>query len=166
MTEPAPDPRPKPRYGEYAPLPPTGYVQPAAPPEPLAPPTAIERPRRTWDVVLTASLLLVGVYDVVAGFSQYLNLGPALVAAFEQQGFGEFTSFGLASELGVVLTGIRIAILVVVTIVSLLLIARGRRAFWVPLLGGVLAALALMVCIFVIVLGDPAFVQYVNGVQQ
>lgn len=163
--EPRPDPRPRPRYGEYAPLPPAGYVEPVATPEPPAAPVAVERPRRTWDIVLTASLLLVGVYDVVAGFSQYLDLGPALVAAFEQQGFGEFTSFEAASQVGLVLTVIRIAILAVVVPVSLLLIARGRRAFWVPLAGGVLAALALMVCIFVVVLGDPAFTQYVSGLQ-
>ncbi|CAN5587683.1 hypothetical protein BH10ACT7_BH10ACT7_15400 [soil metagenome] len=159
------DPRPQPRYGQYAPLPPAGYVPPAVNPEPIAPPVPVVRPRRTWDIVLTASLLLVGVYDVVAGFSQYLDLGPALVAAFEQQGFGEFTSFEIAAQAGIVLTVIRVVILIIVVLVSLRLISRGRRAFWVPLLGGVLAALALMVCIFVIVLGDPSFAQYVDGLQ-
>lgn len=170
MTDPADsapvDPRPQPRYGQYAPLPPAGYVPPAATPEPIAPPVPVVRPRRTWDIVLTSSLLLVGVYDVVAGFGQYLDLGPALVAAFEQQGFGEFTSFALAAQVGVVLTVIRVVILSIVIVVSLSFISRGRRAFWVPLLGGVLAAVALMVCIFVIVMGDPAFVAYVGGLRQ
>lgn len=165
-TDPTPvDQRPQPRYGQYAPVPPAGYVAPQATPEPVAPPEPAVRPRRTWDIVLTSSLLLVGVYDVVAGFSQYLDLGPALVTAFEQQGFGEFTSFARAAEVGVVLTVIRVVILMVTIVVSLLLISRGRRAFWVPLTGGVLAALVLMVCVFVIVLGDPAFTQYVSGLQ-
>lgn len=161
------DTRPEPRYGQYAPLPPAGS-QPPTPAEqfpPPAVPAVVERPRRTWDIVLTASLILVGVYDVVAGFGQYIDLGPAIVAAYEQQGFGEFTSFALASQLGVVLTVIRVLILVIVIPVSLLLIARRRRAFWVPLGGGVLAALALMICVFVIILGDPAFAQYVSDRQ-
>ena len=167
MSDPV-DPRPKPRYGEYAPIqptpPPTAPVVPAlSAPEPVVPGIeATQRPRRTWDIVLTTALLLVAVYDVVAGYASYADLGPALAEAYDQQGFGEFTAYALALQAGGALTIARIVILAVVIPVSLLLIARRRTSFWVPLAGGALAGIALMVCVFYVVLNDPVFAQFIS----
>jgi hypothetical protein len=155
------DPRPEPRYGQYSDAP----VTPPPPPAEFAPPIAPERKRRSWDVALTASLLFLAVYDVVAGFAGFAQLGSVLSDAFDQQGLGEFTSFDLATSMGLVINIIRIAILAVVIIVSLTLLSRNRLAFWVPLVGGVLAALAVLVCILVVIVADPAFLEYVNDQQ-
>jgi hypothetical protein len=92
------DDRPEPKYGQYAPVP---SAPPAVEPVPVVetapvaiePPTeAAVRPRRTWDVVLTTLLLLVGVYDVVTSYGTFANLGESLKTVYQQQGFGEFTS--------------------------------------------------------------------------
>ncbi len=174
--EPAPDPRPRPRYGEYAdpsPLPPPSIetradLAAALSGTPIDAPraaTPAERPRRTWDVVLTTALLALAVYDVVGGFSTFANLTPAIQAMFDQTGVGEFTATAVAQQWGFIANAGRIAILVIVILVSLLLVARRRIAFWVPLVGGALAVIVAVICIAVIIVSDPAYLAYLTAVQ-
>lgn len=163
------DDRPEPKYGQYAPVPPAPPVVEADPvpaPAPVAPQAEVAvRPRRTWDVVLTTLLLLVGVYDVVTSFGAFANLGMAMRVVYEQQGFGTFTSDELASAMGLVANVLRIGLLVAAIVVSLVRIGHNRIAFWVPLGAGVLAVLAVTVCVLVAALGDPALMEYVRNMQ-
>lgn len=170
MTDPAPlesapDPRPRPRYGEYAD--PASVAAPVLPPpvassapEPTAP-----RRRRTWDVVLTTALLALAVYDVIGGYSTFANLSPAIQIMFDQTGVGQFTATAAAQQWGFIANAARIAILVVVILVSLLLVARRRLAFWVPLAGGALAAVVVLVAITAIIVADPAYLAYLSSMQ-
>lgn len=150
------DPRPEPRYGQYAPI--TAPAQTA--PQPIVP-VAAATASRPWDVLLTAILLLFGVYDVVTGFSQFSHLADALQVAYTAQGFGTFTSDALAGGVGFAINVVRIAALAIAIVVSLLLIRLGRRAFWVPLAAAAFAGLFLVISLVVLILGDPAFAQYV-----
>jgi len=159
------DDRPKPRWGEYAETPPAVDYPPPTVPSPADPPPSSDKPeppRNTRDILITTALLLLGVFDVASMWSTFSALGAQLGPAFEQQGVGEFTSIALANSVGMWLNIARAAILVVTIIVSLILISRGRRAFWVPLVGGVLAAIVLLVLVSYVILNDPAFMQYVG----
>ncbi|NYF10117.1 hypothetical protein HDC94_001273 [Leifsonia sp. AK011] len=159
------DDRPKPRWGEYAETPPAVDYPPPTVPSPAGPPPSSDKPeppRNTRDILITTALLLLGVFDVASMWSTFSALGTQLGPAFEQQGVGEFTSIALANSVGMWLNIARAAILVVTIIVSLVLISRGRRAFWVPLVGGVLAAIVLLVLVSYVILNDPAFMQYVG----
>lgn len=195
------DPRPRPKYGEYAPLTPDASAQstdaadsphgptvPAAPqyPAPPAPPQTAsaplspsqpspadgthgavvpERKRRMWDVVLTAMLLLFGVADVINTFPTVANLGPTLREGLAAQGAGVFTSDDIAAEAGGVANIIRVIVLVLTIVFALMQIQRKRIAFWIPLVGATIAAIALFVAIFVAVLSDPGFMAYVDSLQ-
>lgn len=153
------DPRPRPRYGEYADVPPV-----APPPEPIAQPPVeapVARARPAWDLVLTTVLLLWGVIDVVRGFPEFARLGTALAAAYESQGLPEFGSESLADDVGGWLNIVRLVLLIVAIAGALLLISRRKRAFWVPLSAGVLAALVVVIAVMAIVLTDPGFAEYV-----
>lgn len=156
------DERPRPKYGEYADIPPTPMptIEPVDAVVHTAPP---ERPRRTWDVVLSTLLLLWGVFDVVTGFSAFANLGATVAATAEQQGIDGFASVGLADEVGSWLNVVRLVILAIAIPGTLLLLGRRRRAFWLPLSAGALAVLVVMACVFVILIGDPGFAAYVAG---
>lgn len=150
------DPRPRPKYGEYADVPPAAPVI-------LEPVPAVEAPvrsRRTWDVVLTAVLLLFGVWDVVTGYPRFAELDVALRSAYQDQGIGVFTADSLAMTMGLAINIGRVVLLVVGIVVSLRLIARRRLSFWAPLGAGVIAGLLVVVCILVVVLGDPALAEY------
>lgn len=172
------DDRPRPRYGEYAPLPPAGQLPPpvgpplansSSPSQPPVEPASLEQPqpagpraRRTTDIVLTTFLLLVGVYDVVVSSDGFANLGATLAAAFEQQGISGFASQGYADSLGATANVIRIGLLVIAIVCSLLLISQRRLAFWVPLAAGVLAGVTVVVCVLLVVIADPGFAAYVS----
>jgi hypothetical protein len=205
------DPRPRPKYGEYAPLPLTdpeevadsvdgsvadssvadssGAVPPVvsqrpatSPPGPPAPlkadaaqpafantardALAPERKRRMWDVLLTSTLLLFGVVDVINTFSTVGNLGPVLREGLVAQGVDGFSSDTVAAEAGGAANIVRLVVLVLTIVFALMQIQRKKLAFWIPIVGAAIAAIALIVAIFVAVMGDPAFIAYVEGLQQ
>lgn len=152
------DPRPRPQYGEYADVP------PPPPPAPVvAEPARRERPRRLWDVALTAFLLLWGVWDVATGFREFGSLSRLLGQVYDAQGIDGFASAAFADEVGSVLNVVRAVLLVITIAVSLLLIARHRLAFWAPLAGAAVAGVAVTVGVAVIMLNDPGFLAYVQS---
>lgn len=154
------DPRPRPQYGEYAPIDQT----PVAPPPPAKvqdpAPEAVAPPR---DVLFTTFLLAVGAFDVVTSWGQIADLPSALQTLYTAQGVGEYTSIGFATTVGLVANLLRATILVVVIVLSLVRIQRKRRAFWIPLIGGVAAAIVLMVSVTVAMLGDPALLAFLGS---
>lgn len=156
------DPRPRPKYGEYAPIDQVP-VAPLAPPKietPAPAPAAIAPPR---DVLFTTFLLAVGAFDVVTSWAQVADLPSALQTLYASQGVGEYTSIGFATSVGLVANLLRATILVVVIVLSLVRIQHKRRAFWIPLIGGVAAAVVLMVGVTVAMLGDPALLSFLES---
>jgi hypothetical protein len=163
MTDQPPvDPRPRPKYGEYAPISTTPPAAPVTASVVTAAP-APQAPYKTTDIIITAALLLLGVWDVVTGFAGFATLGTVLTQVYTVQGISGFASGELANEAGMALNVARIAILAVTIVVSLLLIARRRRAFWVPLAGGALAGLGVVVCVMVVIVQDPGFIAWAQA---
>ena len=170
------DPRPEPRWGQYAPTPP-GSPSAAVLPEPVGPAVDLPPPvaatvvassrarSSLFDVAATVALLGLGVIDVVSGIGQYADLAPALREVYTQQGFGEFTSDALALTVGLIINIARSVILAVTIVVSLVFISRRRRAFWIPLVGAALAFLTVVVCLVVLMASDPALASYLEGLR-
>ena len=119
--------------------------------------------RRTGDVFLTVLLLGVGLVDVMLRFSQFESFAAILHEAYDQMGYGDFTSDAAANAMGAFQNGARVVILLVATGLSVRLISQGKRAFWVPLAGGVSAAVLLALGFFIVVLGGPALAQYAQN---
>lgn len=147
------DPRPEPKYGQYGPVVPPPVVETAPPPPPPVP----VQPNRTRDVIVTTVLLLVGVFDVVTAFATFADLCPSLSLVYKQLGIDGSVDAALAAPFGIAINLVRIAVLVVTILVSLLLIARHRRAFWVPLAGYVLAGLVTSGLVVALMLNDPTY---------
>jgi hypothetical protein len=40
-------------------------------------------------------------------------------------------------------------------------IRRGRRAFWIPLVGAAVAGLVVVTCVLIVILNDPALAAYI-----
>ena len=153
------DDRPRPKYGEYAPIPPV-VAAPVTPVAPVVPPVAA-RTATPGDVFVTTLLLVIGVVDVVGRFSLYADLGTQLQGVYSAEGFPAFTSIALANNIGVALNIARVVVLVGTIVAALLRIRRGRRAFWVPLVGAGIAFVILIACLLAVIIADPAFAQYV-----
>ncbi len=184
-----PDPRPRPRYGEYAtpeqqrasikapeknphyappPVADAAHDAPAGVAPHLGTPSPTDRPvaavlRHPFDRAVTIALLVLGLYNVITTM-----IGRGSIAAQIDQAY---RSMGLAGDYAVTpLTGtvadvIAIASLVLWVIAAALagwFIVRGRVAFWIPLVAGVVAGVLSAVGYLILFLHDPAFVAYVQ----
>ena len=156
------DDRPEPKYGQYAPVPPIAQRWPAPEPVQREVPVPVNRTR---DIVVTTVLLLIGVFDVTTAYSTFADLGPSLTLIYDQLGIDGTASAALAAPYGLAINISRVALLAVTVAVSLLLIARHRRAFWVPLAGYAVAGIVSSVLVCVVMLNDPAYQAWLAQVQ-
>ena len=151
-----------PQYGERVPgyenAPPYGAAAPA--PAPAyggypgpgfgGPPV---RQRRTWDVVLTIVLLVLGLGGLVFGLGAAAIFTDPLFAqqledTLGQQGLSGDFDFG---DFPVVVAVSHIVLYLAAVGVSILLLVKRRIAFYVPLIAGVLAAIVFWAGYFVVI---------------
>jgi hypothetical protein len=158
----AAQPLPPPAYGERLPDP-TGapaYAAPAygAPVAGAAYPAPPKR-RRTWDLVLTIILLIVGLFGMGIGLIYAAIFSdPALVQEVFDEAYGQSGLGGWNGSVGAAPAVIAISHIVLYLVavgVGILLLIRNKIAFWVPLAAGVVAAIVFWGSLFAIVLSDP-----------
>jgi hypothetical protein len=158
---------PVPRYGEYAPA---GYVPPAQEPAapapqaayppyayPMHPAAAGGRRRRTWDLVLTIVLLVMGFFGMLIGLL-YAGIisDPALMdQLFQQQNLGDFD--GSVGAAPAVIIASHVILYLGVLGGSIPLLISKRVAFWLPLAAGVIAAIIFWSALGGVFLSDPDF---------
>lgn len=149
------NPLPPPTYGERVP----DYT--AAPaygtPGYGAPVSTVKR-RRTWDLVLTVILLVVGLFGMFAGVGYGLIfLSPDLLnEALNSQGYGSVTVDSRGA--GALLILSHAALYLVAAVVSIILLVKRVIAFWVPLAAGVIAAIIFWVTVFSVLFTIPGLV--------
>jgi len=152
---------PVPQYGEYAP---PGYQPPPPRPgdlspvqsRPDAPAAAGGRRRRTWDVVLTSLLLVLGLIGASLGVVYgVMFTDPALLRdVLADQGYPGFDAKPGAVPAVLVISHV---VLYLIALSSIGLLATKRIAFWLPLAAGVVAAIIFWSCLFILVSSDPGF---------
>lgn len=146
------DPLPPPMYGERMP----DY---AAAPAYGAPgyggPAPTLKRRRTWDLVLTVILLVVGFFGMLIGlFYAWAFSDPVLLdQAMGQGGMGGFN--GTVGAGPTIIAVSHIALYLVALGVSILLLVKNKIAFWVPLTAGVIAAIVFWGTLVSILMSDP-----------
>ena len=129
------------------------------------PDAAANQPRRPrlWDRILTIALLVYGLITVVGSLTGGSDLARSIEQVYEIQDIGEFTTTNLASTLTTISTIFQLALFAAVAMLSYRMLRANRITFWVPLAGGVLASLVVAVFGLVLMLGDPAFQEFVNS---
>lgn len=185
--------RPRPQYGEYASpqeqakiiaksLPPVPPVlqprgsQTSVAPVPAAPVSApapgstpavasapVSRPRRRWDLALSIGLLAYAAVTILAGFSQYSDLPSVLNQVYAQQGIGTFEGTAFAATAGFAINASNLVIYAIVLPLTVAQLRARRIAFWIPLTGGVLAAIITGSLVIAVMLNDPTFTAYVGS---
>lgn len=167
------DYRPRPRYGELAPegwtwTPPQDAQAPAASAEhPPAPtpvtPGPVDRPAGAapgWDRPLTATLLVLGLLGTFIIVSMLQSMPEAFQTLYTQAGLGTYTA---AESVPAIIAGGSIGQVVIwlaTAALSILLTVRRRRAFYVPLIGGVVSFVLLVAAMAVVLAGDTALLDY------
>jgi hypothetical protein len=154
---------PVPQYGEYAP---PGYRAPAPKPGDLtplphssgAPAASGGRQRKTWDVVLTSLLLVLGLIGATLGCAYgVMFTDPDLLRdVLADQGFPGFDAQPGAVPAVLVISHVVLYLIAVGG--SILLLVTKRIAFWLPLGAGVVAAIIFWSCLFIVVSSDPGFI--------
>lgn len=179
------DYRPQPRYGELAPegwtwTPPqdehapadSAVVAPAGAPETWG---SAERPvstkpwqsapgsaAPTWDRPLTFSLLVFGLIGAYFTISVLGSLPQAFQMLYTQAELGDYA---VTESVNAIITAGSIgqgAVWVAAAVSAVLLLLRGRRAFYVPVIGGVVAFVLLVAAVGVVLAGDPALLEYLS----
>jgi len=134
------------------------------PAPPRAQPSGSEtRPARGWDRLLTWTLLAIGLLTLTASAGSYLNMAPAMQAAYQELGIGHFGAGAIARPAGIALIIVQTAVWVGTALLSQRSLRRGRISFWIPLLGAVMSYISLVVVLLIVVLNDPAFVAYISA---
>lgn len=167
----------RPQYGEYATpeeqrrlagLPPMD----AAPETPvIATPAVVEAPAapkkpagRPWDRILTIALLAYGVVNVFMTGMSYLNLPDLMNESMKILGIeGEFTNFEQATVWGTIAAVVLVIGWVLTAWLSMRRLRSGKITWWLPLVGAAVTMLVAAFCITVPMMGDPAFLAYVEG---
>lgn len=160
------DPRPRPQYGEYATPDEVAALRgPATPPSgpPPGPPAA--KPvtgGRRFDRPVTIALLFFGVFNLIQSAPVFLDFGPTLKRAAGTVQYGGYDlgalEFGDSARIGgYVLLGASIVLLLIAAALSYVALARGRIAFWIPLLAGALTVVCYLVVIGVVLYSTPGF---------
>ena len=179
------DYRPRPRYGELAPegwtwSPPQDASAPAASAasesgsEAMvpAPGTIQQAPGAQgsaaqpisappgWDRPVTLGLLILGLLATFVTIAVLDALPQAVQMLYTQEGLGDYSPAPIVATL-ITAGSISQAIVWLVTAaVSILLLVRSRRAFYVPLIGGVVAFVLIFVFMTIIVGSDSTLIDF------
>lgn len=166
------DPRPRPQFGEYA----TPEQQRAArglPEEPVAPPApvvpevsdAASAPVKAnrFDRFVTFALLVYGLITVFTSGSSYLDVAPLMNQAMGMVGIdGEFTNFAAGRTWGLIAALVLATGWTLTAVLSVRRLRTGKLTWWVPVVGGVATTFLASICLVVPMMGDPAFLGYIQ----
>ena len=161
MTSPdAPDtpPRPAvPQYGEYAP---PGDPRLTPPPAPVAPAAPVaEAAPRSRDAIASALLLALGFGVTVYTVLSVLGLEEALEQLYLLYGgTGDYQPASGVRIAAWVIIASHVIVLAVTVLITRARVKAGRRAFWVPLVGGAVAAVIFFATIVVVIVTDGPLV--------
>ncbi|WP_193508981.1 DUF6264 family protein [Cryobacterium sp. BB736] len=111
----------------------------------------------------TVMLLAVGVISVFQSAPGYLALGDTVQTLYTQQSIGDYKPTELTAVLGVVALVLHGLIWAATAYFAVRLLMRGKQSWWVPLVGAVVGIVAVSIVISVLLLGDPAFIDYITS---
>jgi hypothetical protein len=164
--------RPRPQYGEYATpqaqaeamgLPSPAHAVPTVPqPVQDALPADAGHRRAQTNLIVTVTLLALGLVNIGMSVGSYGNLGATIQTVYDRLGYGTYTSGALAASLGVVAIVVSVVVWLATAAVSALLIRKHKVSWWVPLAGATLQFVAIAIIMTVAVVSDPAFMTYLD----
>lgn len=168
--------RPRPQYGEYATpeeqlrrsgrdVPPPVVHTPSPVPAPVPVPAAAPAPvARPMDRLIALALLAYGLWSVITSVLTFLDPSSLIASMMQMLGIsGTFSNYAQAKVWGVVAAILLIVGWVITAAWTLQRLRRGKRAWWVPLVGGAVFVTLSSLCMMVPFYSDPAVISYIQG---
>lgn len=176
-----------PQYGEYSPVNGSnpygvpGYPAPTSPgtlaapavPNPYGVPvygapvsaapaySPLGRPRKTWDLVLTIVLLVVGAIGALIGATAGLGLNQAIQQQYDAQSLGAYHGNNGAAV--AVLAISHLVLYLLALGFSILSLVKKRTTFWIPLVAGAVAAIVFWSVLISVIIGDSTLMNSLTG---
>lgn len=110
----------------------------------------------------TILLLGLGLVAVIQSVFGYLDLASTIQTLYTQQGIGEYVATDLTGSIGIALIIVHALVWAVTTWVSLRVLARGKTAWWIPLVGAAATFVVMASLLAALLLSDPAFLAYIS----
>ncbi len=177
------DERPRPKFGELAP---EGWVwhppkdadrldtahpspdarpvtQPASarsPEQELLAQAAGEHPVPSWNQPVTILLLIAGILGMFLSIGTIAAAPASMQQLYANDGLGTYVPAASVSTIMLVGELAMVGIWVASAVLSVLRLTRRRLAFFIPIIGGVIAFIALFVCLTAIIASDPTLLGY------
>jgi hypothetical protein len=124
-----------------------------SPPRPLP---VVARPPRPANNLITAVLIIIGIWNTVESIPSYLDFESVLSQALAAAGYGTVALGSLAHTTGIVLLAVSCVLLLATIGVSLRLIQLGRRSIWVPVVAALVFVVSSLIAMTVVVANTPA----------
>ncbi|MDO4091958.1 DUF6264 family protein, partial [Clavibacter michiganensis] len=145
----------------------------ASAPDP-APGTRPERPAylagqeprrapRRFDAAITVGLLAAGLVNVAGSIGANADPSQAINQSYALFGGGTYEVTPQTSVIGIAVNVVNIVVFVLAAWISLELVKRKRLAFWVPIVGAVVATVITSVLVLTLIVQDPAFQQIMSS---
>lgn len=130
-------------------------------------PRAGSRARRSRDTVATILLLGLGLVWILLSIPGTSDLAGTLDRTYALQGYtGHYGSVALASALGLAINITSLVLWGTACAISIAVLRRHRRAFYIPLIGAALTLLVIVALTIVAMLNDPGLVAYLGTLQR
>ncbi len=177
------DERPRPKFGELAPegwvwhppkdadrldtarpAPEARETHPSTPTRPserdLLAQAAGERPVPTWNQPVTILLLIVGIVGMFLSIGTIAAVPDSMQLMYANQGLGTYKPAPIVSTIMLAGEVAMLGIWVISSVISIFRLTRRKLAFFVPIIGGLAAFIALFVCLSAIVASDPTLIHF------
>jgi hypothetical protein len=118
--------------------------------------------RRTWDIVLTIVLLVLGLGGMAIGVFYGAFLSLVFEQMYMQYGLGSYVDDGSLAVPSAVIVISHIALYLIAAGLSVLLLVKRKVAFWLPLTAGVIAAVIFWAALLTAMTADPTIARYLG----
>lgn len=127
---------------------------------PFTPAQQTKRAAPMWDRPVTLALMVFGLFGTFFTIAVLNAIPDAMQMLYTQEGLGSYEP--AASVAGLTTAGIitQVVLWIAMAAVSVLVLVRRRRAFYIPLIGGVLSVLAIFVFLAFILTTDPTLLDF------
>lgn len=120
-------------------------------------------PAHPLDRLVSLGLLAFGLWNVISAVATYLNPSPLMAQMMQMLGIsGEFTNDAMAKTWGIAAGAVLIIGWILTAAWTVLRLRRGKIAWWVPLVGGVVFVALASVLLVVPFYSDPAVISYID----
>jgi hypothetical protein len=125
------------------------------------------RVRRSRDTVVTVMLLGLGLAWILLSIPGTSDLAGTLDRTYAIQGYtGHYGPVALASALGLAINISSLVLWGITCAVSIAVLRRHRRAFYIPLIGAALSGLVVIALTLVAMFNDPGLLAYLSTLQK